>query len=130
MPRQKYVVNNSIGIKNKGFERDTNDDECAYNDKENVLRRRTDNKNADIEEDTAERKIKLGKEEEGVKLRRELGLFSAIALIIGTMIGSGISSRLNNQIIEIKLKLIKHSGIFVSPGGVLKRTGSDRLVLD
>ena len=38
-----------------------------------------------------------------VKLRRQVGLFSGIALIVGTMIGSGI---------------------FISPGGVLLRSGS------
>ena len=48
MPRQKYVVNNSVGIKNKGFERDINDDECADNDKDHTLRRRTYNKNASL----------------------------------------------------------------------------------
>ena len=41
--------------------------------------------------------------EEGTKLKREVGLLSGIGMIIGTMIGSGI---------------------FVSPGGVLQRSGS------
>ena len=40
---------------------------------------------------------------EGVKLKKNVDLFSGIALIVGTMIGSGI---------------------FVSPTGLLERTGS------
>lgn len=46
---------------------------------------------------------KMTAEEEGVKLKREVGLFSAVFLIVGTMIGSGI---------------------FISPKGVLLRSGS------
>ena len=42
-------------------------------------------------------------EDKGVKLKKSVDLFSGIALIVGTMIGSGI---------------------FVSPTGLLERTGS------
>lgn len=46
--------------------------------------------------------------EEGVKLKRELGLFSAINLILGVMIGSGI---------------------FISPSSALAHSGSVALCL-
>ena len=42
-------------------------------------------------------------EEKGAKLKKEVGLFSGISFVIGTMIGSGI---------------------FISPGGVISQSGS------
>lgn len=42
-------------------------------------------------------------DQSGVHMKKELGLFGAVAIIVGTIIGSGI---------------------FVSPAGVLKDTGS------
>ena len=45
---------------------------------------------------------------DGVALRRDVGLVSGVCLIVGTMIGSGI---------------------FVSPGGVMERSGSPAAAL-
>lgn len=65
-------------------------------------------------------------ENDALHLKRRVGLISGVALIVGTMIGNFLRENTKQEeIIDLfYFFLIKGSGIFVSPSGLLERTGS------
>nr|CAD7258620.1 unnamed protein product [Timema shepardi] len=81
--------------------------------------------------------MESGKNQEGVHLKRELGLFSAVNLIIGVMIGEQHSvclAQTSNTAHFAQTSNTAHlaqagSGIFVSPASALERSGSAGLCL-